>query len=596
MNKKSITKKLILAIIFFSSLITLVLTSIQLYIEYKGNIKEIHQVIKHVKIAYLPGVSSILWTDDKDELGVILKGINELPEINYISIKVENKSYVSSGVSNPKNSISENFPINYDYNNLSRHIGTLYVEADLVNVYTRLLNRFWIILASNAFKTFLVAIFIFYLVERIIINKLHQINQFIDSHEINNFKNRLKLTGRVKEEPPDEIEQLADALNNMQLRLASSFKRLEESELETRLLLDSSGEGIYGIDTNGNCTFANSKSIELLGYESEDDLFGENMHSLIHHSHADGSKYLPEECLINQSLKNGKASHVISEVFWRKDGSNFPVGYTSSPIINHDIITGSVITFRNISERKQLESYLVQAMNNAQIASKAKTEFLSSMSHELRTPLNAVIGFSQLLQMESDSLSTEQVVAADSIFDAGMHLLSLVEDVLKLSDIENGKVEINLENLNPIKSIQQCVDLTLAAANKNDLTLTHNIQGLSVPDIRVDQELLQQIIMNLLSNAVKYNRKGGSVTIEYETIENSMLRIKVIDTGCGIAQDKYKNVFVAFNRLGHENSSIEGSGIGLNITQKLIESMDGKIGFESIVDNGTTFWVDFWLA
>lgn len=596
MNKKSITKKLILGIVFFSSLITIVLTSIQLYVEYKGEIKDIHRIIKHIKIAYLPSVTSILWTDDKDELGVILKGINELPEVNYISIKVNDKNYISSGVSNPNNSINESFPINYDYNNLSHRIGTLYVEADLINVYKRLLNRFWIILASNAFKTFLVAIFIFYLVERIIINKLQQISQFIDSHEENNFKNKLNLTGRVKGSPPDEIEKLADGLNNMQLRLSRSFRQLEESELETRLLLDSSGEGIYGIDTNGNCTFANSKCIELLGYASEDDLFGENMHSLIHHSHVDGSEYLLETCHIYQSLKNGKPAHNINDVFWRKDGSSFPVGYTSSPIINHDIIIGSVITFRNITERKQLEAYLIQAMNNAQIASKAKTEFLSSMSHELRTPLNSVIGFSQILQMESDSLNSDQVIAADSIFDAGMHLLSLVEDVLKLSDLETGKIEINLENMNPIKCIQHCVDLTLAAANKNDVTLTHNIQGLSVPDIRVDRDMLQQIIINLLSNAVKYNRKGGSVTIEYETIENSMLRIKVIDTGCGIAQDKYNNVFAAFNRLGHENSSIEGTGIGLNITQKLIESMDGKIDFESIVDKGTTFWVDFRLA
>lgn len=585
-----------LAIIFFSSLITLVLTSIQLYIEYKSDIKEIHHIFKHIKIAYLPGISSILWSDDKEEIGVILKGVNDLPEINHISIKVNNKIYAFSGVRNTKNSISERIPITYDYNNISQRIGILYIEADLVNVYTKLANRFWIILASNALKTFFVSIFIFYLVERIIIKKLHQINHFINSHEKNNFKNRLKLSGRVKEDPTDEIDQLADALNNMQLRLASSFRQLEESELETRLLLDSSGEGIYGIDTNGNCTFANSKCTELLGYDTEDDLFGENMHSLIHHSHADGSEYLLETCHINQSLKNGKPTHNINEVFWRKDGSSFPVGYTSSPIINHDIIIGSVITFRNITERKQLEAYLIQAMNNARLASKAKIDFLSSMSHELRTPLNAVIGFSQVLQMESDSLSTEQVVAANSIFDSGMHLLCLVEDVLKLSDIETGKVKINLENLNPIKNIQQCVDLTLAAANKNDVTLTHNIQGLSVPDIRVDQKLLQQVIINLLSNAVKYNRKGGSVTIEYQTIENNMLRIKVIDTGYGIAQDKYKNVFVAFDRLGHENSSIEGTGIGLNIAQKLVESMDGQIGFESFVNNGTTFWVDFRLA
>ena len=232
MHFKSISRKLIFGIILFSSLITLILTGIQLYSDYKSETSHIHKTINNIKFSSLRTITSNLWIDDKDSLNVVLDGINALPDISYVALYVNDSQYVSKGNKTSNDVITEKVPITYTYNNKIRNIGVLYIEADLSSVYQRLINRFWIILASNAFKTFLVAIFIFLMVNKIVIDRLKIITDFIHSHDSNNFTKRINLISKKKKASHDEVDEIVNALNQQQLNLEKYFNKLIEAKEE----------------------------------------------------------------------------------------------------------------------------------------------------------------------------------------------------------------------------------------------------------------------------------------------------------------------------------------------------------------------------
>ena len=224
-------------------------------------------------------------------------------------------------------------------------------------------------------------------------------------------------------------------------------------------------------------------------------------------------------------------------------------------------------------------------------ANQAKTEFLSSMSHELRTPLNSILGFSQLLETDTSApLNKIQQENLSYIRDGGEHLLILINQVLELSKIEEGKLEVSFQDVKPAEIINECIPLLQSQADKMGVQFKLKIHSDVV--IRADRVLLKQVILNLVSNAIKYNQLEGSVTVALQTIANGNVRITVTDTGLGIPEDKQSEIFTAFSRLGKERSVIEGTGIGLIITKRIIEAMNGRIGFKSTVGEGSTFWCE----
>jgi len=231
---------------------------------------------------------------------------------------------------------------------------------------------------------------------------------------------------------------------------------------------------------------------------------------------------------------------------------------------------------------------LVRAKRRADQANRAKSEFLSSMSHELRTPLNAIVGFSQLLESDSE-LNEDQKDSVEEILSASQHLLTLINEVLDLARIESGKLELSLETVPVRHIVDDTLTLLRMAAEKQGINIkTHTTGYLQVT---ADWTRLKQALLNIISNAIKYNRAGGSVLIGAELHDTAWVDICVTDTGPGIPETRISELFQPFNRLGAELGHIEGTGIGLSLTQRLVELMGGSVGVKSEVGQGSTFWI-----
>ena len=244
---------------------------------------------------------------------------------------------------------------------------------------------------------------------------------------------------------------------------------------------------------------------------------------------------------------------------------------------------------RDIIERKTAELALDTAKHQAEAANRSKSVFLSSMSHELRTPLNAVLGFGQLLEMESN-LNDEQRDYVNEIMQAGYHLLELINDVLDLSKIESDNIDFSIEAVDCADLVKSCIPLVHSLAAK--LSVTIETDGLANLILRADRIRLKQVMLNLISNAIKYNRRNGRVWLHAMDGKKGRKRLAISDTGLGIPADKLPMLFQPFNRLGAETGTIEGTGIGLVISRRIVEMMGGEMGVDSDLGKGSTFWIE----
>lgn len=367
--------------------------------------------------------------------------------------------------------------------------------------------------------------------------------------------------------------------------LENKAKR-ESERLQT--LLNHTLEGVITIDESGLIQNFNAASVRLFGYQP-DEIIGQNITRLMpaqhRHHHENGmSRFLRTEqsSIIGQPVEL-EALH--------KSGQIIPIELTLSAFKWEEqyFFTGIV---RDISLQKAEHLALIAAKEEAEKANQAKSEFLSVMSHELRTPLNAILGFAQLLQSDKqDPLTDTQQDSLKLIIQSGEHLLKLINDVLELAKIETGSVEVSIEPVSISNAIQYCLPMLNNLADRYQVTIRTG----EIPQqlVLADLTKLKQVLINLISNAIKYNQPKGEVLVTGEIMSPiNRLRITVQDNGIGIPQDKQAYLFTAFDRLGQENSGIEGTGVGLIVTQRLIKAMSGHIGFESTENKGSRFWVE----
>ena len=252
-------------------------------------------------------------------------------------------------------------------------------------------------------------------------------------------------------------------------------------------------------------------------------------------------------------------------------------------------------SIENITLNYQSEKHtqqLIESRNTAIAANSAKINFISMISHELRTPLNGMLGFSQLLAMsDSPSLNEEQQENNQGIVDAGKHLLSLIEELLDLAKIESHKLYVTLEDVSLADNLSESIAILNPVAAGFNIELVNNVENIYL--VKADAKRLKQVFINLISNAIKYNHKQGKVIINVKSLDGNKVRISVSDTGSGLTIEQMSGLFQPFQRY---DSSKEGLGLGLYITQHIVELMGGETGVESELNTGSTFWFELPLS
>jgi PAS domain S-box-containing protein len=381
---------------------------------------------------------------------------------------------------------------------------------------------------------------------------------------------------------------------------------LAEINERYRLILESSAEGIFGLDQEGNHTFVNPAAAKMLGY-SVTELEGLHSHSVWHHRKPDGSPYPEQECPIYKVLNNG-LNYSGEDFFIRRDNSQFAVEFVSNPLLHGGEVVGAVVNFRDISQRKEAEAVMTRyhqeleqkvrertnelstAREAAESANLAKSAFLANMSHELRTPLNAILGFSQLMSHDTDTTEPQKEKLA-IINRSGEHLLSMINDILDLSKIEAGKIELEPVPFELPQLLIDIGEMISPHALAKGLAFKLEIAPEITTYVKADAKKLRQILINLLGNAIKFNNEG-SVTMRACTKvagEKLQLELEVEDSGPGIPQAQQAAIFEPFFQAGSVSEG--GAGLGLAISHSFVELMGGYMEVASSLGVGSLFHV-----
>ena len=367
-------------------------------------------------------------------------------------------------------------------------------------------------------------------------------------------------------------------------------QRLRDQQFYTRSLIESNIDALMTTDPAGIITDVN-KQMEALTGCTRDELIG-----------APFKSYFTDPARAEAGIKlvlNDKKVTDYELTACARDGKKTVVSYNATTFYDRDrTLQGVFAAARDVTERKRFEQALQEtnvemesAKSAAEKANLAKSDFLSGMSHELRSPLNAILGFAQLMATASPPPSDIQKESINQILQAGWHLLKLINEILDLSVVESGKVSLSLEPVSLSEVLSECQAMMEAQAQQRGIRMT--FPKFDAPSfVWADQTRLKQVVINLLSNAIKYNQTKGQVTVNYTVVSSDRIRISFQDTGAGLTPEKMAQLFQPFNRLGQEAGSVAGTGIGLVVTKQLVELMGGVLGVNSVVEEGSEFWVD----
>jgi PAS domain S-box-containing protein len=365
-------------------------------------------------------------------------------------------------------------------------------------------------------------------------------------------------------------------------------EKLRWTESSFRLMVESvSDYAIVMLDPDGSVASWNTGAQRIKGY-SADEILGRHF-----------SVFYPED-----DVASGKPQRDLDAVTtsgrhedegWRirKNGSLFWANIVFTAIRDQGgNLRGFAKLTRDLTERNKVEAILTNATAVAETANLAKSDFLSSMSHELRSPLNAILGFAQLMESELPPPTPSQGESIIQILNAGWYLLELINEVLDLATIESGRLSMSIEPVLLNDLLLECHSMVEPLAQRRNLRMLFPRSDAPYC-VNADRTRIKQVLINLLSNAIKYNTPGGSVAVDCTAnTATGRVRITVTDTGAGLPPEKVAQLFQPFNRLGQETGAVEGTGIGLVVSKRLVELMTGVIGVESTVGTGSSFWVE----
>jgi PAS domain S-box-containing protein len=353
---------------------------------------------------------------------------------------------------------------------------------------------------------------------------------------------------------------------------------------QRELILESVGDGIYGIDLDGRITFINQAGSQALGYAPE-RLSGRDLHEVIHHSHADGTPYSKSTNPILQALRRGESIRMRDEVFWRQDGSAFPVEYSANPLLEEGRISGMVVAFQDVSERRRLE--------------RMKDEFISTVSHELRTPLTSLRASLGLISSGTlDKRPEKQRQMVEMAIGNCDRLTHLVNDILDFEKVEKGKLPLYLQPVEAIDLLRRAADVAYTAASQARISVRVDAPPALV---LADEERILQVLNELVANAIKFSSADTTIRLAAQPVQEALpgfelsgsgeVRFTVEDQGRGIAPEKLDRIFDRFQQGDASDSrALGGTGLGLALCRSIVEQHGGRIWAESTPGEGSRFY------
>ncbi|MCX7173338.1 MAG: PAS domain S-box protein [Proteobacteria bacterium] len=393
-----------------------------------------------------------------------------------------------------------------------------------------------------------------------------------------------------------EKQRFLAVQEEMNARLQQTNLTLKVSEEKLTVTLNSIGDAVITTDADARVTLLNPLAERLTGW-TQMEAIGRPVVEVVDIINKETRQHsaIPVMATLAHGMIKGLANHTI---LIARDGSEHDIADSCAPIRDHTgQVIGAVMVFRDVTDdyaaQQALQDKNVDLENAramAEKASLAKSTFLSSISHELRTPLNAILGFAQLLESGSPSPTEQQLERLHQITKAGWYLLELINEILDLAVIESGKLSLSRESVSLSEIMRECQTMIEPQAQMRGIRMGF-MSFDSSWHANVDRTRATQVLINLLSNAIKYNRENGTVEVKCSCTPER-LRISIKDSGAGLSPEQLLQLFLPFNRLGQENGTEEGTGIGLAFTKQLIELMGGSISVESTVGVGSEFVIE----
>lgn len=600
--RSPLARRLILAIALFSVVIGLLLTAFYLKKEYTDERNAITAQLDAVEHVQLPAIAQSMWTTNQQDIALLLQGMVWPTHIEYAAVEEDGKTVISSGARTSTRFIERRFPVIYAHRGQDHALGTLVVVADLDALDQKLKERLIAIVGQTTAATLFLATIAFVLLHRLVTRHIVAVAEYVRTEDLKQSSAPLQLR-RAPHATPDELDELATAINSMQSVNRAALAASHRSAAQIRLLLESTEEGIYGVDTNGVCIFANAAALRMLGYRDESDLIGKNIHALIHHSYPDGRPYPKEECQERLSTLRGQMAHSADEVHWRADGSSFPVEYWSHPTYQDGQLVGAVVTFMDITERKKSEADRNRLQ--AQLLQVQKMEAIGHLTggiaHDFNNMLGAMLGYAELLKFvrAGQPAGSKEDQYIDEIMKAGQRAKELISQMLVFSRLspELHAGAVPTIRLQPV--IKEVVNL-LRSSIPSSIEIGYQVADESLK-VRIPPVQLHQIVLNLVINArdaiddygrieVNVSRRfvAGACDSCHATFSGDYVELAVSDNGKGFSPALLQKIFDPFFTTKDVG---KGTGMGLAVVHGIVHAMNGHVMATSEERAGTTMRV-----
>lgn len=577
--KGGIARRLILAVVLFSSLITLVVTAIQLYRDYNRDLLLIDNQLRQIQDVHLRSIAGSLWLLDERGMQVLVDGILQLPDILYLEVSDGERVWASAGVRQTEKMILREYPLTYEHLGQKQQIGSITAVATLERVYQRLIDKTIDILVSNAIRTFLVAGFILLLFYFLVTRHLIDIAAFVRAHDLELEGEPLRLERNPgRQERKDELDLVVDELNQMRDSLQRSFGSLRESEAKYRELYDTMSQGVVYQDADGKIISANNAACEILGL-TIDEMLGRSLFDPEWKTvYEDGSRYPGDHHPGAKALRSGNGVEgVVMGVYHPREHRYRWILVSSKPQFRPGENKPYQVynTFTDITERKRASEEREKLIGELEIKNRELERFVYTISHELKTPLVTIAGFSGILANDIDQGDKDKLTSHLSHITSGVNTMSvLLDELLELSRI--GRIVNTPETVSMRELIQEVAHILERKAAERGVKI--EIMP-DMPDTFGDKMRLRDVFQNLTENAIKFSGDSPDAKIRVGWREDGADPVFFVqDNGRGIDPAYHDKIFGLFERL---DSNMEGTGVGLALVQRIMEEHGGRVWVES---------------